>query len=445
MEMNIAVFGLGKLGSCIAAVLAQDNRVYGVDVSRSAVEQINNGNPPVGVCEPALDSLLDKAFQRKSLSATTNPMPAVCNADIAILIVPTPSKENNLFSSDYVLSALNAITFCLLQNDEPRSQPLPVVIISTLTPGSMKELAAWVKTTMDERAGEIELIYSPVFVALGNVVNNLCNPDAMLVGTETGQMTDAAEMYINLISVNILSVERPIRVMTWLEAELAKLTLNVFLSVKSLWANEIALLCRAVSANADAPLDFVGLDRRIGSKMLKPGFPPGGPCLPRDVKCLLAILQLQGIPHGMVSSLIRATENQIGFIAADIASLVGEGDQVGIIGFSYKPGTPVTEASRSIDLAKLLWQQYGLKSRLYDLEATLPPDLPPEISQGQDLEDILLCCPMIVIGAADLRYIPMLNTSELATTIIYDVWGLMKGTQLASGANYYSFAGGIDG
>jgi UDPglucose 6-dehydrogenase len=45
---SVSVFGLGKLGSCIAATIAQQGvPVIGVDVDPEKVRKINEGLPPV--------------------------------------------------------------------------------------------------------------------------------------------------------------------------------------------------------------------------------------------------------------------------------------------------------------------------------------------------------------------------------------------------------------
>ena len=66
--MNISVIGLGKLGSVMAAVLAdKGNTVQGVDVNPRTVEAINAGRAPVQ--EPGLDELIRKNHHRLTATA----------------------------------------------------------------------------------------------------------------------------------------------------------------------------------------------------------------------------------------------------------------------------------------------------------------------------------------------------------------------------------------
>ena len=51
---SVSVFGLGKLGSCIAATLAERGfEVLGVDVDPEKVNKVNSGEAPVDETLPA--------------------------------------------------------------------------------------------------------------------------------------------------------------------------------------------------------------------------------------------------------------------------------------------------------------------------------------------------------------------------------------------------------
>jgi UDPglucose 6-dehydrogenase len=66
---KLSVFGLGKLGACMAATLAQRGfEVLGVDVNPDVVRRINAGEPPVD--EPRLAETISDG--RARLCATTD-------------------------------------------------------------------------------------------------------------------------------------------------------------------------------------------------------------------------------------------------------------------------------------------------------------------------------------------------------------------------------------
>src|SRR6266571_9582617 len=83
---RVSVFGLGKLGACIAATLAQRGfEVLGVDIDPEKVRKINEGQPPVE--EPLLAETI--AAGRTRLRATQDVGEAV-PTDVSFFIHPSP-------------------------------------------------------------------------------------------------------------------------------------------------------------------------------------------------------------------------------------------------------------------------------------------------------------------------------------------------------------------
>ena len=127
--MDLSVFGLGKLGVPLSAVLAfKGHNVIAVDVNADNVNAINSGHSPVE--EPRLSSLIEASGER--LTATLNVEDAVLNSDVSFIIVPTPSSESGDFSLDLLLSAVASIGRTIAQKETYHL----IVITSTVLPGS---------------------------------------------------------------------------------------------------------------------------------------------------------------------------------------------------------------------------------------------------------------------------------------------------------------------
>ena len=95
MINNISIFGLGKLGaSMVAGMASRGFNVIGVDVSRHAVDAVNEGRAPVQ--ETGLGELI--AANHERIRATMSSAEAIENSDISFVIVPTPSDERGAFS-----------------------------------------------------------------------------------------------------------------------------------------------------------------------------------------------------------------------------------------------------------------------------------------------------------------------------------------------------------
>lgn len=107
---NVTIVGLGKIGLPLAAILANSGNfhVYGADINKFVVETVNKGLSHINN-EPGLDKLLGKAYQSKTLEATTNTTEAVSKSDVVIVIVPVLTKDKGQINYQYIDSAVEEI------------------------------------------------------------------------------------------------------------------------------------------------------------------------------------------------------------------------------------------------------------------------------------------------------------------------------------------------
>jgi UDPglucose 6-dehydrogenase len=185
--MKIAVVGLGKLGAPLAAVMASKGHdVLGIDINPAAVRLLNEGIAPVE--EPGLQSLVSASRER--LRATTD-VAAAAECDMTILLVPTPSDERGAFTNRYALAAIDEIGRGLAGRESYHV----VVVASTVMPGSCDaELAPALEGASGRRIGDsLGLCFSPEFIALGNVIRDMLEPDMVLIGESDARAGDVLE------------------------------------------------------------------------------------------------------------------------------------------------------------------------------------------------------------------------------------------------------------
>src|SRR5947208_2541152 len=157
---SVSVFGLGKLGACIAATLAQRGfQVLGVDIDAEKVHRINEGLPPVD--EPLLPETIKEAAGR--LRATTS-VPEAVATDASFFIPPSPSLPDGSFSNEYLLKAMQPIAKAV--KDAGKKGHL-FVCSSTTTPGAME--AVLIPMLERELGGicgkDFGVCYNPEFIA----------------------------------------------------------------------------------------------------------------------------------------------------------------------------------------------------------------------------------------------------------------------------------------
>jgi len=343
---SISVFGLGKLGSPLAACFAARGfRVTGVDVDTNKVEAINRGAAPVH--EPGLAELIQGAEGR--LSATQDADAAVRGSEASFIVVSTPSEAGGGFSLRYVMPCLEAIGKTL----RTKAGFHLVVLTSTVMPGST---GGAVREALERASGKtcgehFGLCYSPEFIALGSVIRDFYFPDFLLIGESDARSGDVLSEVYRRTCKNSPFVAR----MNFVNAEITKLAVNTYITTKISYANMIARLCeRMPGADANVVTSALGLDTRIGPRYLKGAVSYGGPCFPRDNRALAALATKVGAFADLAEATDKFNRAQVKWVAELVKShFTGEG-AIGILGLTYKPDTDVVEEAFGVLLAQEL-------------------------------------------------------------------------------------------
>jgi UDPglucose 6-dehydrogenase len=193
-----------------------------------------------------------------------------------------------------------------------------------------------------------------------------------------------------------------------IDAELAKISVNAYVTMKISFANQLAAICeRLPGANASSVLGAVGLDRRIGLFYLRPGGPFGGPCFPRDNKAF----QRLATNVNADAPLARATDDVNNRIVDRIIAMLDDTGSIAVLGLSYKPHTHVTEASFGTKLVEQL------------LAAGREVDFHDPAVSDESAQALLKRSKQVIIATAHDEY-KTLDYSRLNTVI--DVWGIVS-------------------
>lgn len=339
--MKVNVIGLGKLGLPLALLLAGQHEVIGIDLNDETVKGLNKGVLPFR--EPQLK----ERFNAQKIRFTSS-FKDVGDADASFIIVPTPSLPDGSFTPEYVVDAVERLGESLRGVQRHHL----VVIVSTLMPGQTETV---VQKALERAAGRevgtsLMLAYSPEFIALGDVFNGMERPDMVLIGQADQR---SGELTKNLLRSFIKN--QPIyHSVSLIEAEIAKIAINTYITTKISYANYLKELCVEVGADAAKVAAAVGSDSRIGSKYFRPGTPYGGPCFPRDARAFATFSESVGVGAEMPLATAAVNDRQVDRIKVLIGKILPAGGQVGILGLSYKSGTWVSEESAGRKLAETL-------------------------------------------------------------------------------------------
>ena len=359
---SISVFGLGKLGLPIVACLANnDFKVIGVDINPKNIESVNQRKSIV--YEPGLDELLAKAGD---LSATSDFHFAVVNSDITFIVVPTPSRADGSFSTEYAEVAAQQIAAALKDKQDFHL----VVLTSTVLPGATEGI---IKPLLEDGSSkkcgsDFGLCYSPEFIALGSVIRDFLNPDVILIGESDPKSGELLSGVYQKVCDNNPPVVRT----TISNAELAKISLNAFITMKISFANTLAELCEHIpGGDSEAVSRLLGFDSRIGRKYLSGALAYGGPCFPRDNKAFAFFARTAGCEARLAEATENENEHQNNRIVELVRQKISKvkGKNIAMLGLTYKADTDVIEESAAIKIAGSLLQM-GAQLSVYDPAGT---------------------------------------------------------------------------
>mgnify|MGYP002377317262 CR=1 FL=1 len=340
---SVSVVGLGKLGLPLSAALASRGcHVVGIDSDSAKVQEFNQGK----FCfEPQLEDCLTLGKERLSFTTDLNQL---LQTDITFVIVPTPSMADGSFSIEYVEQALERIGDVLRQKNSFHV----VSVVSTVLPGSMEVLKAVLEKKSGKRCGQsLGLCYNPAFIALGNVIHNFLNPDFILIGESDQESGETLEKLFIDFCTNAPAIHR----MNFINAEITKISLNTYVTMKISFGNTLARICEQLpGADAEVVAKALGSDSRVGPKYLRGALGYGGPCFPRDNRAFSCMGRKVGIPAFSAEATDRVNEFQVTWLLSLVKSYAKKEDVIGLWGLSYKPDTDVIEESQGMKLAEAL-------------------------------------------------------------------------------------------
>jgi UDPglucose 6-dehydrogenase len=253
--MRICIIGSGKLGLSYAAFISsKGHSVHCVDKNEKMIEKYSNGIFD-DVLEPRVSEMCKKFPMNYSTEIDDS-------ADIKIILVNTPTSYTGYD---------HGILEDVLKNTKGN-----VIITCTVQPGFCNRLK------------RDDIIYNPLFVQIGNIIENLTGTKDVLVGSnESNEHFDFFK--------SIYGDEVNVHYMSHIEAEVAKLALNSYITTKISFANMVGDSLRRCGKDSKKVLDFVGSDSRIGNKCFKYGWGYGGPCFPRDNRAFCTFLREKGM------------------------------------------------------------------------------------------------------------------------------------------------------
>ena len=415
--LKLSVIGLGKLGLPLLALLAKSGyEVIGYDKNvdlraKLAAKEYN-------FQEPELDDILNA--NSTNIHIVDSIEEAVTKSVVVFVIVPTPSDSTMRFSNGYILEVLDEFSNALGQ----KTEYCILNIVSTVMPNScVKEFIPRIENKSGKKVSvHFGLTYNPEFIALGSVIKNMEYPDMHLIGSSDLSSGEVVEKILRRMSKNAAQS----MIMNLTEAEIVKISVNNFVTMKISFANMLMQLANKFeNVNVDTITNAIGMDTRVGKKYLRAGTPYGGPCFPRDTRAMGALFNEHSLSDALPKTVGTMNDAHTNFLAEEVVLFARDNNlrKIGLIGLSYKENSYVVDESPSIFLAKHL-NKSNFEVLAWDpMIDFIPENGRRDILVLDTIEDLLRDSEFVVltrtISSKDLELIVNFE----GPLKVYDPWG----------------------
>ena len=353
MNPEVVTVGLGYIGLPTSALIAShETNVLGVDINQKIVDTINQGK--IHIVEPDLEDIVSSSVQNGNLKASTKPEPA----DVYLIVVPTPFKENHEPDISFVEAATKGIIPILKKGDL-------YIIESTSPAGTTEKMMDLIYSIRPELKDKIFIAYCPERVLPGNVMYELVNNDRVIGGVNDLSTKKAISFYSKYVKGQLHETNAR-------TAEMCKLVENSSRDVQIAFANELSLICDKSDINVWELINLANKHPRVN--ILKPGCGVGGHCIAVDPYFITSKFPLES----QIISRARDINNYksvwcVEKIKEEIEKfykVYGKKPKLALLGLSFKPNIDDLRESPAMYIAEQITSYYN-KENLYLIEPNI--------------------------------------------------------------------------
>jgi len=357
---SICCIGAGYVGGPTMAMIAAKCpgiQVTVADINQTRIDAWNSDVLPV--YEPGLLDLVHSCRGR-NLHFSSDIRNAIAAADLIFVSVGTPTKSYGIGAGRaadlrYIESAARMIAEV--------SKGHKIIVEKSTIPVRTATAIRTIISANTSNGATFEVLSNPEFLAEGTAIEDLDNPDRILIGGDSTPSGQAAVEALASVYAAWVPRERIITTNLW-SSELSKLVANAFLAQRISSINSISALCEATGANVNEVARAIGTDSRIGPKFLRASVGFGGSCFQKDILNLVYLCESFNLPQvaDYWRQVVKLNDWQKSrFVEQIVRTLFNTvvGKRIAILGFAFKKDTNDTRESPAIHVCRDLLKEHA--------------------------------------------------------------------------------------
>ncbi|MAD24249.1 MAG: UDP-glucose 6-dehydrogenase [Verrucomicrobiales bacterium] len=409
--MKITIIGTGYVGLVTGACFSEvGHNVICVDCDAQKIELLQGGGIPI--YEPGLEELVARNVASGRLSFTASTAEGVEKSDVIFIAVPTPPLDDGAVDLSFIEFVAREIAACMTS--------YKVIVDKSTVPVKTGEKVEETIKRYCKADCEFDVVSNPEFLREGFAVDDLMNPDRVVIGSTSDRANEAMQKIYQPFNAPIVFTDIN-------SAELIKHAANSFLAMKISYINAVAAICEASGANVEEVANGIGMDDRIGRRFLNASLGFGGSCFPKDLSAFIRISDDLGYDFGLLKEVQKINASQMDRFVKKITDTlwVLKGKTIGVLGLAFKQNTDDVRMSPAIDLCNRLIKE-GAFLRVYDPKAMdkakmVLPD--GDVLFVDDMNEVSIGCDALVVATEwpEFKQLDLVKSKEVMTVpIIFD-------------------------
>jgi len=352
--MNICFIGTGYVGLVTGTIFAhKGHNVICIDKEEHKIQSLRDGQMPI--YEPGLEEMVAENVKAGRLQFSTDIAKGVNTSKIIFIAVGTPPSEDGRADLSFIEQVARQIA--------RHMNEYKIIVEKSTVPVQTGER---VKITINRNIRskiEFDVVSNPEFLREGNAIEDALNPDRIVIGVSSDHARKVMEELYKDFNAPIITTDVK-------SAEIIKHAANSFLALKISYINAVANVCEMTGANVMEVAEGMGLDKRIGKRLLNAGLGYGGSCFPKDIDAFARISEELGYNFPILREVQRINQEQRALFVKKIEQelWIVKAKTIGVLGLSFKPDTDDMREASSIYIINEL-QKRGALIRVYDPKA----------------------------------------------------------------------------
>ena len=342
MKLTIGYAGLSHLGINYAVASAMKGfNVVSYDESKSLISSLNKKKLPF--FEKNLKKNLIEKFENIKF---TSQIKDLNKCDLVFISKDVPTNSYGKSNTNIINKLIKKVTTNL-------NKKSCLIILCQVPPGFCQKIN-WEKS---------KLFYQVETLIFSDAQNRALFPERIIIGKFNKELNKKYSFYLKKFKCPVLE-------MSYQSAELAKISINMFLISSVTTTNLLSEVCEKIGANWKDVSEALKLDKRIGKyAYVKPGLGISGGNLERDLETIKNFIKFNNLYVTYNNTLKNISNHRKNWIYLKVQKILEKNKKIkriSVCGLSYKEGTNSVKNSPSIFFINKILKKYKVKIDAFD-------------------------------------------------------------------------------